>query len=158
MQKRLFVGNLSFDAKEEDLRKFFLEAGDVESVSIILDRRSGRPKGYAFVEMVNPDSVSKALQLNGREFMGRNLIVAEANPREVGGDRDRKRGGKPRWKKDRNRFSARPNERPGDSKPWWKKLLGLFGFGSNSKPRYESEKRFNRRPPQRRTKIRSIYE
>jgi cold-inducible RNA-binding protein len=96
MNPNLYVGNLSFDASEEDLRKLFSEAGEVRSVKIVMDMYSGRPRGFGFVEMASPDEAEKAVSLlNGKAFMNRNLIVNEARPQkkrgEFRGGRNRRR-------------------------------------------------------------------
>jgi cold-inducible RNA-binding protein len=96
MNPNLYVGNLSFDASEEDLKKLFSEAGEVRSVKIVMDMYSGRPKGFGFVEMASPDEAEKAISLlNGKAFMNRNLIVNEARPQkkrgEFKGGRNRRR-------------------------------------------------------------------
>jgi cold-inducible RNA-binding protein len=86
MGKRLFVGNLAFDATETDLREAFAEAGDIASIKIILDRDTGRPRGFAFVEMGTDEEASQAINtLNGRELLGRPLTVREAQDRAPGG-------------------------------------------------------------------------
>jgi RNA recognition motif-containing protein len=85
----LFVGNLSYNASEDDVRQAFSAFGEVASVSIIMDRETGRPKGFGFVEMPNQTEAQAAIAgLNGKELAGRNLNVNEARPRE-----DRPRGG-----------------------------------------------------------------
>lgn len=78
MQNKLYVGNLSFKATEDELQKFFESCGNVTEVSIISDRQTGRPKGFAFIHMSNESEAQKALELNGKEFMGRTLQVSEA--------------------------------------------------------------------------------
>jgi RNA recognition motif-containing protein len=89
MQSKLYVGNLSYTATEEDLRQLFSQAGNVKSVSVIKDRDTGRSKGFAFVEMASDDDAQKAIsQLNGQSFQDRSLKVNVARPRE-----DRPRGG-----------------------------------------------------------------
>ena len=81
MSAKLFVGNLSFQATEEDLRELFAQAGNVETVRIITDQFTGRPRGFGFVEMATKDEAQKAVeQLNGRLFRDRNLVVDEARP------------------------------------------------------------------------------
>jgi RNA recognition motif-containing protein len=89
---KLYVGNLSFDITEDALRKEFEAHGEVASVAIITDKFTGRPRGFGFVEM-NDDEHAKAAigALNEKEFMGRNMKVNEARPREEGG---RGRGGR----------------------------------------------------------------
>jgi RNA recognition motif-containing protein len=98
MSAKLFVGNLSFQATEEDLRELFQQAGTVETVRIITDQFTGRPRGFGFVEMATKDEATKAVQmLNGRLFRDRNLVVDEARPqpqRGAGGPRG-DRGARP---------------------------------------------------------------
>ncbi|HEX3175325.1 MAG TPA: RNA-binding protein [Methylomirabilota bacterium] len=103
MAAKLFVGNLSFQATEEDLRELFAQAGNVETVRIITDQFTGRPRGFGFVEMATKEEAQKAVEmLNGRLFRDRNLVVDEARPqpqRGAGGgggrpgDRPRPSGG-----------------------------------------------------------------
>jgi cold-inducible RNA-binding protein len=79
MSAKLFVGNLSFQATEEDLRELFAQAGNVETVRIITDQFTGRPRGFGFVEMATKEEAQKAVEmLNGRLFRDRNLVVDEA--------------------------------------------------------------------------------
>lgn len=79
----IYVGNLSYDMMDDDLRSIFSEYGEVASVNIISDRDSGRPKGFGFVEMPNQEEAQKAIQdLNEKEIKGRNIRVNEARPRE----------------------------------------------------------------------------
>src|SRR2546426_9422407 len=81
MPAKLFVGNLSFQATEEDLRELFAQAGTVESVRIVTDQFTGRPRGFGFVEMSTKEEAAKAVEmLNGRLFRDRNLVVDEARP------------------------------------------------------------------------------
>src|SRR5881392_1231487 len=80
MAKKMFVGNLSFQTSENDLNDLFGQFGEVESVSIITDRDTGRSKGFGFVAM-GDESAEKAIsQLNGTELNGRALTVNEARP------------------------------------------------------------------------------
>jgi RNA recognition motif-containing protein len=100
MAAKLFVGNLSFQATEEDLRELFAQAGTVESVRIITDQFTGRPRGFGFVEMATKEEATKAVELlNGRLFRDRNLVVDEARPqpqRGAGGGGQRSdRGARP---------------------------------------------------------------
>jgi RNA recognition motif-containing protein len=82
----IYIGNLSYDASEDDIRKAFEDYGAVDSVKIIKDRYSGRSKGFGFVEMTDDDAAKTAIsELNDKEFMGRNLRVNEARPRAEGG-------------------------------------------------------------------------
>lgn len=92
---KLYVGNLSFNLSDNDLKAKFEEFGAVESANIITDRETGRSKGFGFVEMQDAASASEAIaQLNGSEFDGRKVIVNEARPRpeRTGGDRGGSRG------------------------------------------------------------------
>ena len=82
MSKRIYVGNLSYQTTETDLATLFEQAGQVDSVSIITDRDTGRSKGFAFVEMGGDDAEKAIAQFNGAEFDGRALTVNEARPRE----------------------------------------------------------------------------
>jgi cold-inducible RNA-binding protein len=82
MSKKIYVGNLSYQTTENDLTNLFEQAGQVESVSIITDRDTGRSKGFAFVEMSNEDAEKAIAQFNGQEINGRTLTVNEARPRE----------------------------------------------------------------------------
>lgn len=110
MPAKLFVGNLSFQATEEDLRELFAQAGTVETVRIITDQFTGRPRGFGFVEMASKEEASKAIEmLNGRLFRDRNLVVDEARPQPQrgpgggGGDRSgrgpRPAGGAGGWRR-----------------------------------------------------------
>ncbi len=93
MNKKLYVGNIPFSATEADLRELFEPHGSIESINVITDRETGRPRGFAFVEMNDAESASKAMQaLDGLDMGGRNLKVNEANerpPRSGGGGRGR---------------------------------------------------------------------
>ena len=89
MATKLYIGNLSFDTTEGELRDAFAAFGDVTSCNVITDRDTGRPRGFAVVEMASADAATKAIaELNGKELGGRALVVNEARPRE-----DRPRGG-----------------------------------------------------------------
>lgn len=81
MSTKLYVGNLPYSAKEESLKEHFSSAGSVASVKIIIDRETGRSKGFGFVEMESEDGAQSAVsQLDGQEFEGRSLRVSEAKP------------------------------------------------------------------------------
>ena len=83
MNKKLYVSNLSFSMNDNDLEKVFGEVGSVVSAKIITDRRSGRSKGFGFVEMTTDEEAKVAIkELNGRESQGRVISVAEAKPQE----------------------------------------------------------------------------
>lgn len=104
METRLYVGNLSYETTEDDLRGLFAQAGTVQSVSLITDRATGRSKGFAFVEMETQAEAQKAIGLyNGYQMDNRPLNVSMARPREErsgggydsrggGGDRSRNKG------------------------------------------------------------------
>jgi len=80
---KLFVGNIPFSATEDELRALFEEVGQVENVKIIMDKFSGRSRGFGFVEMPNNDESNTAIErLNNADFSGRKLIVNEAKPRQ----------------------------------------------------------------------------
>ena len=84
----IYIGNMSFDTTEDQLRQAFEGFGEVSTVKIIMDRDSGRPKGFAFVEMSNQDEATAAIGgLNGQDLNGRALNVNEAKPRTEGGNR-----------------------------------------------------------------------
>ena len=91
----IYVGSLSYDVTEEDLKQTFEAFGEVESVRIIKDMRSGRSKGFGFVEMPGKAQAQSAIDgLNGKELKGRNLNVNEARPRSVGRRGGRRGGGR----------------------------------------------------------------
>jgi len=97
--KNIFVGNLSFNTSEEELRQMFESFGSVDRVSIMTDRDTGRSRGFGFVEMTNNEDGEKAItSLNGSQVGGRTLNVNEARPKAEhagGGGRDRSdRGGR----------------------------------------------------------------
>ena len=87
--KNIYVGNLSFDASEDQVRSLFEAYGAVDKVNIVTDRDTGQPRGFAFVEMTDDDAANKAIEaLNGTNLGGRNLNINEARPKT-----DRPRGG-----------------------------------------------------------------
>ena len=86
----IYVGNLSYDASSEDLRKAFEAYGEVSSANIIKDKYSGQPRGFGFVEMPNKAEAQTAIEsLNGKDILGQQINVNEARPRE---DRGGSRG------------------------------------------------------------------
>jgi len=90
----IYVGNLSYEVTEEDLRKAFEGFGQVESINIIKDGYSGRSRGFGFVEMPGKAQAQSAIDaLNGKELKGRTLNVNEARPRSEGRRGGRGRGG-----------------------------------------------------------------
>lgn len=83
---KLYVGNLSFSTSEAELHEMFAAHGDVASASLVMDRETGRPRGFGFVEMHNDDQARAAMTaLSGANIGGRTLTVNEAKPREGGG-------------------------------------------------------------------------
>jgi cold-inducible RNA-binding protein len=82
-QNRLFVGNLSYQTTENDLQDHFAPAGAVTSVNLMIDKVTGRSRGFAFVEFATPEEATKAVeQFHNKEFQGRMLTVNIARPRE----------------------------------------------------------------------------
>lgn len=98
MNKKLYVSNLAFSMSDNGLEGIFAEVGSVVSAKIITDRRSGRSKGFGFVEMETEEQAQEAIRkLNGNEVQGRVISVAEAKPqepREFNGNRDFGGGGR----------------------------------------------------------------
>jgi RNA recognition motif-containing protein len=103
MNTKLFVGNLSFEVTENDLQDLFVSFGPVTEVNLMMDRSTGRSRGFAFVTMATPEGAQAAIQgMAGKEVKGRALTVNEARPREErsggggggrGGYGDRRGGG-----------------------------------------------------------------
>ena len=86
MEAKLYVGNLSYNTSEDDLRDLFAQAGTVKSATLIRDRDTGRSKGFAFVEMETQEEAEKAIsQFHGTQFQDRALTVNMARPREERG-------------------------------------------------------------------------
>jgi len=87
-QNRLFVGNLSYQTAESDLQDHFSQAGVVTSVNLMMDKITGRSRGFAFVEFATAEEAAKAVELfHNKEFQGRSLTVNVARPREERGQR-----------------------------------------------------------------------
>ena len=83
MAKKVYVGNLSFDTTQDGLRELFEAHGQVATIDVITDRYTGRPRGFAFVEMMTEEGANAAMStLNGQEVDGRALKVAQAKPRQ----------------------------------------------------------------------------
>lgn len=83
MAKKLYVGSLPYKTTNDDLKNLFSQAGTVESAIIIMDKMTGRSKGFGFVEMSSEEEAQKAIEMfHGNDFEGRNLIVNEARPQE----------------------------------------------------------------------------
>lgn len=94
MSKKLYVGNLPYSIRNSDLEEMFAVHGTVQSAQVIMDRDSGRSKGFGFVEMESDQDARAAIAaLNGKEHDGRALTVNEARPREEGGGGGRGGGG-----------------------------------------------------------------
>ncbi len=94
MSTKIFVGNLSFQATEQELQDFLSSYGEIEEVFMPKDRETGRPRGFAFVTFTDDAAAQDALrELNGKEFAGRELTVNEARPKENGGGDRGGRGG-----------------------------------------------------------------
>ncbi|MCI0744469.1 MAG: RNA-binding protein [Verrucomicrobia subdivision 3 bacterium] len=82
-EARLFVGNLSYQTMENDLQDYFSQAGVVSSVNLMLDKFTGKSRGFAFIEYGSPADANKAVEMfHGKEFQGRQLTVNIARPRE----------------------------------------------------------------------------
>ena len=87
MGRKLYVGNLSFQATEDELREHFGQVGTPDTVAIIKDRMTGRSRGFGFVEMSDDSEAARAIEtLDGKELMGRPLKINEARARESRGD------------------------------------------------------------------------
>ncbi|MFN2130487.1 MAG: RNA recognition motif domain-containing protein [Anaerolineae bacterium] len=112
MSKNIYVGNMSYDTTADALRELFEAYGEVEEVSVITDRATGRPRGFAFVEMADTEAANAAIAaLDGQDVDGRTLRVNEAKPREPrsggGGRGGGSRGG-----------GGRGGNRGGDRRSW----------------------------------------
>ncbi|MBN1872719.1 MAG: RNA-binding protein [Anaerolineae bacterium] len=119
MAKKLYVGNMSYDTTEDTLREVFAAHGEVASVNIVTDRDTGRPRGFAFVEMATDEGANAAVAaVNGQTVDGRQLRVDEARPRRSnddrgggGGRRGGGGGGGGGGFRDRNRRSSSSGDR-----------------------------------------------
>jgi cold-inducible RNA-binding protein len=112
VSKNIYVGNMSYDTTADALRELFEAYGEVEEVSVITDRATGRPRGFAFVEMADTEAANAAIAaLDGQDVDGRTLRVNEAKPREPrsggGGRGGGSRGG-----------GGRGGNRGGDRRSW----------------------------------------
>jgi len=112
--KSLFVGNLSFQTTESELRALFEPFGKLGRIHVPTDRENGRPRGFAFVEMMNDDAAKQAIAgLDGRVVSGRNIKVNEARPRVNSGPTDRggnKSGGRGSSRETYDKASWQPHE------------------------------------------------
>ena len=94
MATKLYVGNLSYQATDQQLHDLFSEAGNVSSAQVVTDRYTGQARGFGFVEMASEDEAQQAIAaINGRNVDGRALVVNESRPREGGGGGSRGGGG-----------------------------------------------------------------
>ncbi len=96
MGNKLYVGNLPFSITEEALSSYFSQCGTVDSAKLIVDRETGRSKGFAFVEMSNDEEAQQAIEkFDGKDYEGRPMRVNEAKPQapRTGGDRPHRSGG-----------------------------------------------------------------
>lgn len=102
---RLFVGNLSYNTLQDDLVDYFGQAGLVRSADVVMDKFTGKSRGFAFVEMGTADEANKAVEMfHNKEFQGRNLTVNVARPKEERPPRGGGGGGGGRWEgEDRGR-------------------------------------------------------
>lgn len=108
MAKNIYVGNLSYDVSEDELRNIFEAYGAVETVSIITDKFTGRSKGFGFVTMANDAEAARAIEaLHQKDLKGRPVTVNEARPRESGGSGGGYGGG-----------GGRGGSRGGESRRW----------------------------------------
>jgi len=145
MGKKLFVGNLNFRTTDDDLRELFGQGGTVDSATVMMDRATGRSRGFGFVEMSTDEEAQKATeQFNGYEFQGRNLNVNEARERVPGGPRGGGYGGSRSYGGDRGGYGGDFN--PGPSFGGDDFGGGSPGFGGgfnrgNFKPRKEGGSR-----------------
>ena len=105
MGRKLYVGSIPFQAKEEELKELFTAVGEVESVKIIKDAQTGQSRGFGFVEMASEEDAVKAItELNGKEFMEKSLVVNEARPQRTGERGSSGGGGRGGFNRDRGGF------------------------------------------------------
>jgi len=141
MGKKLFVGNLNFKTGDDDLRELFSQAGTVDSATVMMDRATGRSRGFGFVEMGTEEEAQKAIQqFNGYDFQGRNLNVNEARERTPGGPRGGGYGGGRSYGGDRGDFNPGPSFGGDDFGGGSPGFGGGFNRG-NFKPRKEGGSR-----------------
>ena len=127
--KNIYVGNLSFDASEDQVRSLFEAYGAVDKVSIVTDRDTGQPRGFAFVEMMDDDAATKAMEaLNGTSLGGRNLNINEARPKA---DRPRGGGGGGGARRVRWRWRRRPRSWTLGRRRWRRLRPALVANTSN---------------------------
>ncbi len=108
MSKKLYVGNLSYNTTEDDLREAFGKIGEVQSATVIIDQTNGRSKGFGFVEMASDDDAAKAItSMNGSSLSDRAIIVNEARPKTERGGSGYGGGGGKRGGGDRGGYGNR---------------------------------------------------
>ncbi len=108
----IYVGNLSYQVREEEINTMFASYGQVDLVKLVKDRETGNSKGFAFVEMSNAEEANAAIEgLNGKEISGRKVVVSEARPKE---DRPARRPGMGAGRPQRSFSSPRSGERGSD--------------------------------------------
>jgi len=90
--KKIYVGNLAFDTTEEKVRELFAVHGDIESIALITDQVTGRPRGFGFIEMSDENAAAAIKAIDGQEVDGRNLRISEARPRNSGGGSQNRQG------------------------------------------------------------------
>jgi RNA recognition motif-containing protein len=106
----IFVGNLSFETTEDDLRDAFEDFGDVEKINLIIDKETGKPKGYGFVMMNNQDEAKDAIHaLDGSAFNGRNVTVNQGKPAGGGGNKNSNNNNRRRRPNQRNNRGGQRN-------------------------------------------------
>jgi RNA recognition motif-containing protein len=125
MATKLYVGNLSYQTKDQDLAQMFAEAGTVTSAQVVTDRYTSESRGFGFVEMSTEDEAKQAIaSINGRTVDGRALVVNESRPRESGGGGGGRSGGSGGGG---NRFGGGGGGRSGGSSG------GGYGGGSSNR-------------------------
>jgi RNA recognition motif-containing protein len=149
---KLFVGNLAWGATEEDLKQYFGQFGDIQQVEVMIDRVTGRARGFAFVTYTTAEAANLAVSnTEGKEFMGRPLKVNIARPREDRPDGERRSFGGPRGGGDRGGFRPRRSfgdNRGGGDRGGFKRRFdrdnrGGRDFGGDRGPRRDRRDRGN---------------
>lgn len=114
MAARLFVGNLPYSVDSAKLEEMFSQAGNVASAQVLIDRMTGRSRGFGFVEMADDEGTQKAIDtLNNTDIDGRKIVVNIARPREERPERGGYGSDRPRYGNDRPRFDRRDDRRTG---------------------------------------------
>lgn len=98
MSTKLYVGNLPYETTEQDLQTLFESVGQINTITVVKDRETGRPRGFAFVEMSDSDGAQRAIsELDKHQYGGRSLTVNEAKPMAARSDGGRRERQQPRW-------------------------------------------------------------